>query len=228
MTQALERILLHHLEGSRQGEVDSFVQPVVSVGRAPDSHLVLAADKGVSSRHCEIRQDAGQFEVVDNNSTNGLFVNEERVTRQALSNGDTIRFGWLGPMVKVEFEAAVRAMHPAHPVDDAQSTVMVSARRIQQAAEALGEAAPAVAPKSPQITMPPPSRAPAAPPPVAAPPQRATPAAAPAPPPPVAARPSRPAKAPGAGWSKQEWVVVLSLVSVGAALLAVGVWLLLR
>lgn len=228
MTQALERILLHHLEGSRQGEVDSFVQPVVSVGRAPDCHLVLAADKGVSSRHCEIRQDAGQFEVVDNNSTNGLFVNEERITRQALNNGDTIRFGWLGPMVKVEFEAAVRAMHPAHPMDDAQSTVMVSARRIQQAAEALGEAAPAVVPKSPQITMPPPSRAPAAPRPVVAPPPRATPAAAPAPPPPAAARPSRPAKAPGAGWSKQEWVVVLSLVSVGAALLAVGVWLLLR
>jgi predicted component of type VI protein secretion system len=222
MTQALERILLHHLEGSRQGEVDSFVQPVISVGRAPDCHLVLAADKGVSARHCEIRQDGGQFEVVDSNSTNGLFVNEERITRQALNNGDTIRFGWLGPVVRVEFEAAVRAMHPAHPVDDAQSTMMVSARRIQQAAEALGEAAPAAAPKNPAITMPPPSRAPAA-----APPPRAAPVAAPAPPPP-AARPPQPAKAAGAGWSKQKWVVALALVSGGAALLAVGVWLLVR
>jgi hypothetical protein len=47
-------------------------------------------------------------------------------------------------------------------------------------------------------------------------------------PPRAAARPARPAKVAGAGWSKQEWVVVLTLVCAGAVLLAVGVWLLIR
>lgn len=237
MSQALERIVLHHLEGSRSGQVDSFTQPVVVVGRAPDCHLVLSADKGVSGRHCEIRQANGAFEVVDTNSTNGTFVGDERVASQVLKNGDTVRFGWMGPVVKVEFEEAVRAVHAGHP-GDAQSTVMVSARRIQQAADALGDT-PVPPPKDPAITMPPPSRAPAPPaaPRAAAPPAPVaapTPAAAPAPTPaaaPRAAPPPRPAAAPpatGGGWTTQRWVVSIALVSAAAAFLAVAVWLLLR
>lgn len=224
MSQALERIVLHHLEGSRAGQVDSFTQPVVVVGRAPDCHLVLSSDKGVSGKHCEIRQANGQFEVVDTNSTNGTFVGDERITAQALKNGDTIRFGWMGPMVKVELEEAVRAVHAGHP-GDAQSTVMVSARRIQQAAA--GET-PVPLPKEPAITMPPPSRAPA-PPPVADAAPRPVPVAAPAPAPSRAAPPPRPAAAPAAGaWTTGRWAVSIALVSAVAVFLAVAVWLVIR
>lgn len=233
MNQALERILLHHLEGSRAGQVDSFTQPVVVVGRAPDCHVMLASDKGVSSHHCEIRQGAGQFELVDTNSTNGTFVGDERISSHVLKSGDNVRFGWMGPVVKVEFDEAVRAVHPAHPLGDAQSTVMVSARHIAAAAGALAEPAPAIAePKAPAITMPPPSRVPVAPaPPVAAPP--AAPRAAPpsaatgaAPPPrpaPPAAQASTPAVA-GAGWSGGRWALALAVVVLLAALAAVAVW----
>jgi predicted component of type VI protein secretion system len=243
MSQALERILLHHVEGSRAGQVDSFTQPVVTVGRAPDCHLVFTEEKGVSGRHCEIRQGNGQFELVDNNSTNGTFVGDERVTAQVLKSGDQIRFGWMGPVVKVEFEEAVRAVHAGHP-DDAQSTVVVSARRIAAAAEALGEGA-APAPKAPAITMPPPSRTPAppptparapAPPPVAAaaPPAaapRPAPAAAPAAPPrpaapPMAAAPA--SAAPGGSWSASRWIVAIAVVVFVGVALAVGVWFLMR
>jgi predicted component of type VI protein secretion system len=224
MSQALERIVLHHLEGSRAGQVDSFTQPVVVVGRAPDCHLVLSADKGVSGKHCEIRQANGQFEVVDTNSTNGTFVGDERVTAQALKSGDTIRFGWMGPMVKVEFEEAVRAVHAGHP-GDAQSTVMVSARRIQQAA---GET-PVPMPKEPAITMPPPSRTPA-PPPVAEAAPRPAPALVAAPAHARAAPPPRPAAAPATGgaWTGQRWAVAIALVSAVGVVLAVAVWLVIR
>jgi predicted component of type VI protein secretion system len=232
MSQALERILLHHLEGSRAGQVDSFTQPVVLVGRSPDCHLVLSSDKGVSGRHCEIRQANGQFEVVDSNSTNGTFVGDERVSAQALKNGDTIRFGWMGPVVRVEIEEAVRAVHAGHP-EDAQSTVMVSARRIQQAAGALGDT-PVPPVKDPAITMPPPSRAPA-PPPVAAPPAARPAAPEPAAPAPAraAAPPPRPAAAPasppaGAGWTTQRWIVSIVLVVAAAVFLAVAVWFVVR
>jgi predicted component of type VI protein secretion system len=183
---------------------------------------VLSADKGVSGKHCEIRQTNGQFEVVDTNSTNGTFVGDERVTAQVLKSGDTIRFGWMGPMVKVEFEEAVRAVHAGHP-DDAQSTVMVSARRIQQA---VGET-PVPLAKEPAITMPPPSRAPA-PPPAAAPPRPpAAPAAAPAPA--RAAPPPRPVATPAAGaWTAKRWALAIGLASALGALLAVAVWLVIR
>ncbi len=244
MNQALERILLHHLEGSRAGQVDSFTQPVVVIGRAPDCHLVLDADKGVSGHHCEIRQTGGQFELVDSNSTNGTFVGDERIASQTLNSGDSIRFGWMGPVARVEFDAAVRSVHPDHPMDDSQSTVMVSARHIAAAAaaavgaqSAAAESRPAL--KDPQITMPPPSRAPvpsapppalAAPPPIAAPkPAAATPAAAaaraPAPPP----RPVGPAApaAPAGGWSTARWIVAIAVVVVVAAGAAFGLWLLI-
>lgn len=216
MSQALERILLHHVEGSRAGQVDSFTQPVVAVGRAPDCHLVFTEEKGVSGHHCEIRQGNGQFELVDNNSTNGTFVGDERVSAQVLKSGDLIRFGWMGPVVKVEFEEAVRAVHAGHP-DDAQSTVVVSARRIAAAAEAMGDAA-AATPKSPAITMPPPSRAPAPPP---------VPARAPAPP--MAAAPAQSGSAAAsASWSASRWILAIAAVVFVGVALAVGVWFLLR
>jgi predicted component of type VI protein secretion system len=238
MSHALERILLHHVEGSRSGQVDSFTQPVVAVGRAPDCHLVFTEEKGVSGHHCEIRQDGGQFELVDNNSTNGTFIGDERITTQVLKSGDLIRFGWMGPVVKVEFEEAVRAVHAGHP-DDAQSTVVVSARRIAAAAEAMGDGS-APAPKAPAITMPPPSRAPAPPPTPArapAPPQVAAPAprppAAAAPPrpaaPPMAATPSQPAgAAPAGSWSASRWILAIAAVVFVGVALAVGVWFLMR
>jgi len=238
MNQALERILLHHLEGSRAGQVDSFTQPVVVIGRAPDCHLVLDSDKGVSGHHCEIRQAGGQFELVDSNSTNGTFVGDERIATQLLNSGDSIRFGWMGPVARVEFDAAVRSVHPDHPMDDSQSTVMVSARHIAAAAGAQSAAAESARPlKEPQITMPPPSRVPApsapppalaAPPPVAAPkPAAVSPAAAaaraPAPPP----RPARPAAAASGGWSTARWVVAIAIVVVLAAGAAFGLWLMI-
>ncbi len=241
MNQVLERILLHHLEGSRAGQVDSFTQPVIVIGRAPDCHLVLDADKGVSGHHCEIRQAGGQFELIDSNSTNGTFIGDERIASQVLDSGDCIRFGWMGPVARVEFEAAVRSVHPDHPMDNSQSTVMVSARHIAAAAAAGAQSAAAAAapmPKEPQITLPPPSRVPAppapsparvVPPPAGSPfpaaaPPAAAPARAPSPPPRPAVAP--PATAQG-GWSAARWIVAITVVVVIAAGAAVGLWLLI-
>ncbi|MFN7551216.1 MAG: FHA domain-containing protein [Pseudomonadota bacterium] len=223
MAQALERIVLHHLEGSRAGQVDSYSQPVVLVGRAPDCHLVLASDKGVSGKHCEIRQSGGQFEVVDSSSTNGTFVGDERVTSRVLKSGDAIRFGWMGPVVRVEFDEAVRAVHAGHP-DDAQSTVMMSARRIQQAAA--DSLIPAAA-REPANPAPPRTAAPPATPVVES--QPAAPA------PPRAAPPPRPAQhaqharaAAGRGWSAGRWAGAIAVTAVAGMLLGVAVWLLVR
>ena len=55
---------------------------------------------GVSRRHAEIIQQNGQWFLADLNSTNGSFVNNQRVTphtRQPLQAGDQIRLGkWVG------------------------------------------------------------------------------------------------------------------------------------
>lgn len=167
MNEVLLTITLDHLEGPRAGESDAYSQPSILVGRAPGCHLVYGSEKGVSGRHAEITQAGGRFELVDHNSTNGTFVNDERITgRQQLNPGDTVRFGYMGPQIRIDF-APLAAAQPApamQPPADGQSTMYF-------AADQLAKAAAASAPPPAAARPAPPPPAPAAPAPrVAAPP----------------------------------------------------------
>jgi Protein of unknown function (DUF3662)/FHA domain len=63
-----------------------------SIGRAIDNDIVL--DSGdASRRQARIVREAGQYFLLDPESTNGSFVNGRRVTRHPLSEEDTIDFG---------------------------------------------------------------------------------------------------------------------------------------
>lgn len=60
---------------------------------------VLVDDLAVSSEHAEIKlmqDDEGklQFVLIDLKSTNGSFVNEQKVEQQTLRNKDIVRIGW--------------------------------------------------------------------------------------------------------------------------------------
>ena len=61
------------------------------VGRLPDCDLVLD-ENTLSSKHAKISREGGRFEIIDLNSTNGTFVNGERITRKILSSDDRVRF----------------------------------------------------------------------------------------------------------------------------------------
>jgi len=67
--------------------------PVWRIGRSRDNELTLE-DSSVSRRHAEIqRGHDGKFSIVDRDSTNGVFVNNERVGRCELHDGDMIEIG---------------------------------------------------------------------------------------------------------------------------------------
>lgn len=78
--------------------LDSDKQLLVSralcrLGRAPDNDLCFSNDS-VSSHHAELqrRRDAS-FTICDLGSTNGVWVNGERVTSQRLKDGDLVELG---------------------------------------------------------------------------------------------------------------------------------------
>src|SRR5438105_1491016 len=68
---------------------------VVTIGRARDNGLVVN-DPTTSSHHAEIRPDGQGYIIVDLGSTNGTFINGQRLainTPRRLHAGDTIRMG---------------------------------------------------------------------------------------------------------------------------------------
>ncbi len=65
---------------------------VTTVGRHPEADIFFD-DVTVSRRHAEITRDATTFELVDQRSLNGTYVNGERVDRATLRNGSEVRIG---------------------------------------------------------------------------------------------------------------------------------------
>jgi hypothetical protein len=65
---------------------------VATVGRHPEADIFFD-DVTVSRRHSEITRHGAQFEIVDQRSLNGTYVNGERVDRSPLANGAEVRIG---------------------------------------------------------------------------------------------------------------------------------------
>ncbi len=65
---------------------------LTAIGRSPDQDLVLK-EAFVSRRHALITRQNGGFELVDQNSSHGTFLNGQRVQRAQLKSGDNLQFG---------------------------------------------------------------------------------------------------------------------------------------
>lgn len=65
---------------------------VTTIGRHPEADIFFD-DVTVSRRHSEVTRDGHRFELVDQRSLNGTYVNGERVDRATLSNGAEVRIG---------------------------------------------------------------------------------------------------------------------------------------
>jgi hypothetical protein len=92
-----ERPVLAVTRGPGAGQVFPLSSATaMSMGRAKANDIVLE-DVAVSSEHCRIRPEDGRYVVHDLRSTNGTFVNERRISRHTLSEGDLIKVGetWL-------------------------------------------------------------------------------------------------------------------------------------
>ena len=63
-----------------------------TIGRVEDNMLQIA-EPSVSSHHCEVLLRGSDVVVKDLNSTNGTFINDEKITESVLKPGHTLRLG---------------------------------------------------------------------------------------------------------------------------------------
>ncbi len=127
--------------GPLKGQRYQIKTPVLNIGRADYNDLVLA-DPSVSTSHAKLQRREGVWMLVDLDSTNGTFVDGEKVQGESpLSPGVMVRFG----DVQAVFE----------PTDDAMGTAKGGGTKVIEAFKP-GPAAPAPAPKVAAPTPPPP------------------------------------------------------------------------
>ena len=88
--------LLESDDASVDGRVAFRLRPgaVKSIGRSPDAEFMVDAAL-VSRLHCQFTATADTLEVKDLGSTNGTFVNGQRVTAAELHEGDRLSVGRL-------------------------------------------------------------------------------------------------------------------------------------
>ena len=118
------RVILDVLQGPHQGRQfvfdrhDTFI-----VGRSRFVHCSVPEDGGMSRDHFLIEVNPPRCEVRDLGSTNGTYVNEERVERLRLNSGDRITAGQ--SVFQVRVEGPPIAMPAPTPAATEPRTVML-------------------------------------------------------------------------------------------------------
>jgi hypothetical protein len=96
------QVNLRILAGPYRGRIFSFSQPdTFLIGRTDDSHLCLPDDKFFSRHHCLLEVNPPRCFMRDLGSTNGTFVNGQRVNEAFLKSGDQIQGGETVLLVEV-------------------------------------------------------------------------------------------------------------------------------
>ena len=100
MPRGFKGASLQVISGDLTGKSIGVDRGVTTIGSDPGSAVVLHGP-GVSRKHAGIRRVDGGFELADLGSTNGTYVNGEKVAKRVLKPGDVIRIGTSEMVFKV-------------------------------------------------------------------------------------------------------------------------------
>src|SRR4051812_46583333 len=110
----------------------------MTIGRLPDN-LVYIDNLAVSGHHARIVWESDHFVVEDNNSLNGTFVNNRRVNRAVLKDGDAILIGkhtinYVDEARRTTDDSAHHheEPHPSAPVPAMEATMVLDTRKAKE------------------------------------------------------------------------------------------------
>jgi FHA domain-containing protein len=136
----MSRLVLK-FESSTLKEVPLGTRPV-TIGRAPDNDIQID-NLAVSNYHARVYVEAGSLVVEDLNSLNGSFLNDIRVERAMLKDGDVIQIGKHHILVDQTHDAATPLdgwrKAPAPRVNETMILDTAERRKMLEQAAAAGE-----------------------------------------------------------------------------------------
>ena len=80
------------VKGLEAGVTQPFGEERITIGRRADNHLVIDADN-ISRQHLCIERQGEEYLATDMGSSNGTFLNDQRIQSAALKDGDSLRIG---------------------------------------------------------------------------------------------------------------------------------------
>ena len=102
-----------------------------TVGRVEDNTFQIA-DASVSSHHCEILLRGTDVVIKDLNSTNGTFINDEKISESVLKPGQKLRLGQIELSLETGDGPAPSAPAPAGAPAPASGTTGTSKKQVDQ------------------------------------------------------------------------------------------------
>jgi pSer/pThr/pTyr-binding forkhead associated (FHA) protein len=95
-----------------------------TIGRVEDNMFQIA-EPSVSSHHCEVHLRGAEVLIRDLNSTNGTFINNDKIAESVLKPGQTLRLGNVELKLEVEGAAAAPGAAPAPAKRQVEATMVI-------------------------------------------------------------------------------------------------------
>lgn len=128
-------IELHFVEGENSGvRIKVAADQELVIGRSEKCDVCLS-EKKISRRHCRIFQQDGKFTLEDMGSTNGTYVNDQKVSAQvSLQAGDRIRVGT--SLIETQIKEGEAALAQKIEVAKAEAAEIAVPLQIEESAPA--------------------------------------------------------------------------------------------
>ena len=113
------------LSAGMTGRTHELKADKTTIGRVEDNAFQIA-EPSVSSHHCEVLLRGGEVVVRDLNSTNGTYINGEKVTESVIKTNQVLRVG----QIELRLETDVPTTAPAGPAKKHLDQTLVMQRGV--------------------------------------------------------------------------------------------------
>jgi|GEM_PF-2503975 len=91
--EALSTVKVRIIKGRNEGRTFSVTKNTISIGRDDRCDVCLSGNEGVALQHAKISVNNNAFEIAETGGGTGVYVNDKKVSKSELKNGDIIRIG---------------------------------------------------------------------------------------------------------------------------------------